>query len=99
MTGSLIALTVVAGAALIGLHLWWRQRLDRLESEFLRQIAGLKAAQEQKYRGLEAQREALFDSMAEGLLLLDESGRVQLANRAFGEMFGLATDIRSRPVI
>ena len=32
---------------------------------------------------LQIQQEVIFDSMVEGLLLLDERGRVQLANRAF----------------
>jgi two-component system phosphate regulon sensor histidine kinase PhoR len=37
--------------------------------------------------------------MVEGLLLLDEKGRIQLANRAFTTLFGVNTDIRSRTIM
>jgi two-component system phosphate regulon sensor histidine kinase PhoR len=90
---------LVAILALAALHLWWRARLQRLEGEFQRKLAEQKAEEEQASNQLKAQRDALFNSMAEGLLLLDDSGRIQLANRAFGEMFGLTVDIRSRTVI
>src|SRR5260370_31745601 len=37
--------------------------------------------------------------MAEGFLLLDQAGRIQLANRAFIRLFGVSTDIRSRTIM
>jgi two-component system phosphate regulon sensor histidine kinase PhoR len=90
---------IVAILAFAALHLWWRARLQRLESEFQRKLEERKAKEEQSSNQLKAQRDGLFNSMAEGLLLLDDSGRIQLANRAFGEMFELTADIRSRTVI
>jgi two-component system, OmpR family, phosphate regulon sensor histidine kinase PhoR len=48
---------------------------------------------------LQIQQEVIFDSMVEGLLLLDERGRVQLANRAFTGLFGLTADIRGRTIM
>ena len=48
---------------------------------------------------LQTQQEVLFDSMVEGLLLLDERGRIQLANRAFAALFGVTVDIRGRTII
>jgi two-component system phosphate regulon sensor histidine kinase PhoR len=48
---------------------------------------------------LQTQQQVIFDSMVEGLLLLDERGRVQLANRAFTALFGLTADIRGRTII
>jgi two-component system, OmpR family, phosphate regulon sensor histidine kinase PhoR len=39
-------------------------------------------------------QQVIFDSMIEGLLLLDEHGRIRLANRAFIELFGVTSDIR-----
>jgi two-component system phosphate regulon sensor histidine kinase PhoR len=41
----------------------------------------------------------LFDSKIEGLLLLDEDGKIQLANRAFAELFGITTDIRGKTIL
>jgi two-component system phosphate regulon sensor histidine kinase PhoR len=89
----------IALAALLALHFWWRSKFQRIQSSFEREIASLKSQQEQTSNQLKSQRDALFNSMAEGLLLLDDSGRIQVANRAFIEMFGLTTDIRSRTVI
>src|SRR4051794_4348067 len=86
-------------AALLALHFWWRSKLQRIQSSFEREISSLQTQQEQTSNQLKSQRDALFNSMAEGLLLLDDSGRIQVANRAFIEMFGLTTDIRSRTVI
>ena len=37
--------------------------------------------------------------MVEGLLLLDESGRIQLANRAFIALFALQTDVRGKTIL
>lgn len=48
---------------------------------------------------LQTQQQVIFDSMVEGLLLLDERGRVQLANRAFTVLFGLTADIRGRTIM
>jgi two-component system, OmpR family, phosphate regulon sensor histidine kinase PhoR len=48
---------------------------------------------------LQTQQEVIFDSMVEGLLLLDERGRIQLANRAFTNLFGLTADPRGRTII
>jgi two-component system phosphate regulon sensor histidine kinase PhoR len=48
---------------------------------------------------LQIQQDVIFDSMIEGLLLLDERGRVQLANRAFTGLFGLTADIRGRTIL
>jgi two-component system, OmpR family, phosphate regulon sensor histidine kinase PhoR len=48
---------------------------------------------------LQIQQAVIFDSMVEGLLLLDEGGRVQLANRAFTGLFGLTADIRGRTIM
>jgi two-component system phosphate regulon sensor histidine kinase PhoR len=48
---------------------------------------------------LQTQYEVIFDSMVEGLLLLDEQGRIQLANRAFLALFGLSANPRGRTII
>ena len=44
-------------------------------------------------------QQVIFESMIEGLLLLDEHGRIQLANRPFADLFGITSDIRGWTVI
>src|SRR5258706_8006470 len=92
-------LTVLTLACLVALHFWWRNKCLRLEQTLRREIDALNQHQKQGALQVQAQQDALFDSMAEGLLLLDEGGRIQLANRAFAKLFGLAADIRSRTII
>ena len=92
-------LTLLALAAAAGLHLWWSARLRQVRKDSDVALEKLKQGQAQKSLQAQTQQEALFDSMAEGLLLLDEAGRVQLANRAFIRLFGLTAEIRSRTII
>jgi two-component system phosphate regulon sensor histidine kinase PhoR len=53
----------------------------------------------QAVSGFQDHEQVIFDSMIEGLLLLDEHGRIQLANRAFADLFGITSDIRGWTII
>lgn len=76
---------------------------------FLRQRAMARAEQDYTQRLLEREKElamqsqarleALFDSMTEGVMLLDPAGRIELYNRALERMFGLTADIHGRPLL
>jgi len=83
---------VVALGALIALHFWWRGKFRRAAAAADREIEILKRQQEQSAFHQQVRQEAIFNSMVEGLLLLDERGRVQLANRAFVHLFELRTE-------
>ncbi len=91
---------ILCAVALIGLvHFWWRAKFLRAEGVAQKEIQKLVTAQEQSALQHQMQQEALFNSMAEGLLLLDQEGRIHLANRAFLRLFGIASEIRSRTVM
>ena len=92
-------LTAVALLALTGLHLWWRGRFLRARQAAQLELDTLREEQRRTALQVQTQQEVLFDSMIEGLLLLDERGRIQLANRAFAELFGVTADIRGRTII
>src|SRR5688572_4862723 len=48
----------------------------------------------------QAQRTAaLFDRMIEGLIVVDGTGRIRLANRAAGELFGFVPPATGRTII
>lgn len=91
--------TVLALAAAVAVHFAWQRRFQRTQQEARQELAKLKLAHENSALRIQTQQEALFDSMAEGLLVLDQGGRIQLANRAFTELFHVSSDVRSRTVM
>jgi two-component system phosphate regulon sensor histidine kinase PhoR len=96
---SLPVLIAVSLAALAGLHLWWRGRFARAQQTSRSEVEALQAEQRRAALQNQTQQEVLFDSMVEGLLLLDERGRIQLANRAFASLFSVTIDIRGRTLM
>jgi two-component system phosphate regulon sensor histidine kinase PhoR len=94
-------LTVLAFIALAAgvVHLWWRRAFLRAQETSRATIEQLKESQERAAHQIQTQQEALFNSMIEGLLLLDEHDRIQLANRAFSDLFGLASPVRGKTIV
>ena len=92
-------LTAFCLAALVCLHVWWRGRFLRIQRASRTQIEALQDEKRRAALQIQTQQEVLFDSIVEGVLLLDEQGRIQLANRAFASLFGVAVDIRGRTLM
>src|SRR5947208_354138 len=92
-------LSLFALAAVAALHFWWRHRFTRLEHDSRAEMEKLRQSQQQATAQLQTQQEAVLNSMTEGLLLLDDSGRIQLANRAFTDLFGVSQNLRSRTIL
>ena len=87
MTISLILL-----AGIIILHLWWRKRfaLQQESAEWLRRERDqLQHERDEIRKEAGSQQNALFDSMVEGVLLLDENRRILHANQAILSLFNL----------
>ena len=92
-------LTILAGLGLVALHFWWKRRFDEARERLKEQTGQNAVLQEQQQLALaqaQAQQQALFNSMVEGVLLLDGNGRVRLVNQALEHLFGLTGDIRGR---
>jgi len=92
-------LTALSLAALAALHFWWRGRFARARQAARSEVEVLQDEQRRAAQQIQTQQEVLFNSMVEGLLLLDERGRIQLANRAFASLFGVTVDIRGRTLM
>jgi two-component system, OmpR family, phosphate regulon sensor histidine kinase PhoR len=95
-------LLLLAVAGVIAVHLYWRRRFEAAAGQARREVAAAVAEKEafqKRIAGEEAQQRALFDSMVEGVLVLDGEGRVRLANRALTGLFNLPGDIRGRTVM
>ena len=97
-----ISLMTLSVAAAVALQLSWKRHCRRLleklvraeqENDSLRQEHNLTSSDTR------AQQEALFDSMSEGVLLMDANDCIQLVNRSLQQMFGLNRDVRGRTVL
>ena len=62
-------------------------------------IEDFQRRQQQTTIDAKAQQQVLFNSMLEGLLLLDRNRKIYLANRAFKNLFGIKTELRGKTVM
>ncbi|MDB6109523.1 MAG: sensor signal transduction histidine kinase [Pedosphaera sp.] len=89
-------------AAAVALHFWWRRHYELLRQQSLKEqqfLAEFRRQCDQDAGQQQAEQQALFNSMAEGVLVLDQSGRVQLVNRSLQEFFGLKSDVRAQTIM
>jgi two-component system phosphate regulon sensor histidine kinase PhoR len=94
-----VSILVLGGVAL---HFWWRSRYARLMEDFLGERRSLERSQVRHYEEsaqLQAEQQAVFNSMSEGVLILDQAGRVQLVNRSLQEFFSLRTEVRGQTIM
>src|ERR1022692_2388902 len=92
-------LTIVAFAAAAIIHLVWRQRFRRQQEQSRAETEEARRRQQQTTVDAQAQQQVLFNSMLEGLLLLDGKRRIYLANRAFKNLFDLKTELRGKTIM
>ena len=92
-------LTIIALAAAVGLHFRWRRKYLRQERQVQTELEDFQRRQEQITTDARAQQQVLFNSMLEGLLLLDRNRRIYLANRAFKNLFGVTTELRGKTIL
>jgi two-component system phosphate regulon sensor histidine kinase PhoR len=95
-------LSIILLAGLVALHWWWQRRYLRLREDWLQEKKSLEHAQKRHYEEStqnEAEQQALFNSMSEGVLILDQGGRVQLVNRSLQTFFTLKSDVRGQTIM
>lgn len=92
-------LTLFVAIAAVGLHLWWRSRFSRVRQQAEGEIDQFRNHQKEKDLENRSRQAALFDSMVEGVVLVDASGRVQLANRACVSLFGLIGQMEGKSLM
>jgi two-component system, OmpR family, phosphate regulon sensor histidine kinase PhoR len=81
-------IAVIALLAAVGLQVWWIRWFRKLHDQHNR------ALQER-----EARQQALFDSMAEGVLILGRDERIQMANTSLQRLFKLTTDVHGQSIL
>jgi len=95
-------LTAILLGSLVAIHLWWKGRWVRLRNASQQQqqiLAGQQKRHDQALAAKQAQQEALFNSMAEGVLVLDSSGRIDLINQSLRRLFALTTEVRGQTIL
>jgi two-component system phosphate regulon sensor histidine kinase PhoR len=95
-------IAILAGAGLVYcLVRWrrqqheWRDTLARREKE----LARLQDEHQQAIAGEHAQQQALFNSMVEGVLVLDSAGKIRLVNQAMEGLFKFTSDVRGQTIM
>lgn len=97
-----IALAILSLACTVALYLWSRGQIKSLEGALDRLKADSNTAREAQQLALadeHAQQQALFNSMVEGVLVLDRDGKIRLVNQAVERLFGINHDIRGQTVM
>jgi len=90
---------ILALAAGIGMHFRWRVKYQAQQRQIAAEIEGFQRRQQQTAVEAKAQQQVLFNSMLEGLLLLDRNRKIYLANRAFKSLFGMKGELRGKTVL
>jgi len=94
-------IAAVLAASLLALW-WFADRLRSIRNQLRDIQANLATAKETHRKELsqaDAQQATLFNSMIEGVLLLDAKGRIRLANQAIESLFGIAADLRGKTLL
>lgn len=86
-------------ALLVTLQVWWQRRFHRAVGAAAAEINSLRRRLADETGERQAQQSAIFNSMVEGLLLLDDQGHVQLANRAFKKLFAMDDGVLGKTVL
>ena len=93
------ALAILLLATLTFQHVRQRRHLDALGRKHLLDLEDLQRRQQQTLTDANAQQQVLFNSMLEGLLLLDRHHRIYLANRAFKNLFRVKAELRGKTIV
>ena len=96
------AASIILAVLLLATLLWWRSSHQRIRSEMrrLQRESEIRSREEAEKAAARASHQtALFDSMVEGVLLLDQDGRVQMVNASLRELFEIDTDITGKTLM
>ncbi len=96
MTSAILIISVIA---IVALNFWWWAKLRRERDGWQAKDSERENSGRSIVGEAVARQDALFDSMIEGVLVLDENGRVQFANQAFAEMFGTVGVLRGKVLL
>jgi two-component system, OmpR family, phosphate regulon sensor histidine kinase PhoR len=94
-------IVLVVAAAVLAILARWRSLRHQDQLDECRRASGEALARQRQEIGAQFQdrQQALFNSMIEGILLLDRSGRIQMYNDSLRKYFDITTDIRGLTIM
>jgi len=96
------AVSLAALALGVLVFVWWRRRycvLARQLAEAQEAFRKLGEQHEQQAVQKQAEQQALFNSMTEGVLILDADGRIQLVNQSLQRLFPLSKEVQGQTMM
>jgi two-component system phosphate regulon sensor histidine kinase PhoR len=91
-----LLLLALAGAAAAW---WFRAQLATAHARHTRELAEQRIQREAELHGQAERTAALFDRMVEGILVVGASGKIRLANKAAGTLFGFTPPALGRTIL
>ncbi len=86
--------------AVAGLMAWsFRAQYRAVGERHARELADQRLQREAEVRAQVQRTAALFDRMVEGVIVVDPTGRIRLANRAAGDLFGFTPPATGRTML
>lgn len=95
----LAPLALLAAIAGVGWGVWESRRRREIERRLEREREALRNAEGLRLAEAEIRQQAVFNSMVEGLLVLDQQSRVLYVNPALGHLFLLPNPVRGLSLI
>jgi two-component system, OmpR family, phosphate regulon sensor histidine kinase PhoR len=94
-----LLLFILALAAVFIVHFRWRAKFNAQQGQRSAEMELFQRRQQQTAIDAKAQQQVLFNSMLEGLLLLDRNRKIYLANRSFKNLFSLKIELRGKTIM
>ena len=87
--------------AVVGISLAFRrgQALREQLRQAQLELADIRVARHAALTEEQTKQQTVFNSLVEGLLILDETGRIQFANPTFERIFGVGPEIRGQSLL
>ena len=85
--------------ACVGLHFGWRAKLRRERAAWRAELSRREVRAQDAVAETLTRQDALFDSMLEGVLVLDETDTVRFANRSFAQLFATSGILQGRRLL
>ncbi|HUD47273.1 MAG TPA: ATP-binding protein [Candidatus Baltobacteraceae bacterium] len=93
-----VVAAALAAAAVMARRQWMRHQRE-LDQSALAHTEALARQRAELVGQFQARQQALFNSMIEGILLLDRSGRIQMINESLRKYFDVSTDVHGLTIM